>query len=222
MMSEAPSENVPSERRLTECLVCGYPTPTPPPERCSECGTVFAAALARRTKFLLGSRKFVYAGGVILMLVLLAGPTPLVTRGWEPVFILAAISSGVLCVLWLFTDTSSLLGDLYWGTVARCGVPIALLPTTLSVIWSSYGRHVTLGNMSQLSSKLESASLALFAVIAVSTIAIMLHVWLRHGFQWLSRAGAGVLIRCLLLLLFLIPFALIGVATQVGGDGLGP
>jgi hypothetical protein len=55
-----------------------------------------------------------------------------------------------------------------------------------------------------------SALTVLFAIVAASMIAIMVHVWRRHGFQWFSRAGAGVVMRLLGLFLTMILLWLFG------------
>jgi hypothetical protein len=50
----------------------------------------------------------------------------------------------------------------------------------------------------------------LFAIVVASIVAIVLHVWLRHGFQWFSRAGAGVVMRLFGLFLTMILLWLFG------------
>ena len=214
MMAEAPSENMPSERRLAECPVCGYPTPTPPAERCPECGTVFAVELARRTKFLLGSRKFVYAGGVILILPLLLLALAVVFseihRGWEVVPPTVFFSFLALGGLWLHTTKVEPSRQMLWGATIRCGIPITIMPTAFTVLGFYFVHLRYYGTTSRASGQMGSALTVLFAIVAASMIAIMVHVWRRHGFQWFSRAGAGVVMRLLGLFLTMILLWLFG------------
>jgi hypothetical protein len=210
MMAEAPSENMPSERRLAECPVCGYPTPTPPTERCPECGTVFAAELARRTEFLLGSRKFVYAGGVILILLLLAVLFSGIHRGWEEVPPTVFLSFMALGGLWLHTTKVEPSRQMLWGATIRCGIPITIMPTAFTVLGFYFVHLRYYGTTSRASGQMGSAFTVLFAVVAASMIAIMVHVWPRHGFQWFSRAGAGVVMRLFGLFLTMILLWLFG------------